>query len=133
MPDMTKTREINRRLDDIAPYPERTAAATAPVLARYLAKQALVTSERATAIGGDPAVAEVRALVAEFAAAHALLALAQADPAWADRVAGEIYGAWEDGEGVHWLTWQHLGDDAEQVALLARELAGLAKAGDVTA
>jgi hypothetical protein len=121
----TKAREINGKLDEIAPYPSAAAGATAPVMARYLAKQALVTSELATARSGDPRVSDIRAMVAEFAAAHAPTALAAADPNAANLAAMEIYGAWEDGEGVHWWPWQHLGDDAEKVALLARELAGL--------
>lgn len=121
----TKARDINGKLDEIAPYPSVTAEATAAVMARYLAKQALVTSELTLARSGDPRVSDIRSMVAEFAAAHALTALAAVDPNAANLAAMEIYGAWEDGEGVHWWPWQHLGDDAERVALLARELVKL--------
>lgn len=123
-PDDTKARKIHAKLDELAPYPA-AGDVTATGLARYLAKQATVSWARGMNGPDHLTPAEVARMVSEFAAAHALLALADCDPARADLVAAQIHGAWEDGGGVGEWTWDHLGPDAREIGELAYELAAL--------
>jgi hypothetical protein len=121
-----KINEIHDRLDVLAPYPS-IGDVTAKGLARYLAKQAQVSWSRGMNGPGHLTPAEVARMVSEFAAAHALLALADSDPARADLVATQIRDAWEDGGGVGEWTWDHLGLDAGKIAALANELAEVSR------
>jgi hypothetical protein len=124
--DETKAREIHARLDELAPYPSG-GDVTAVGLARYLAKQAQVSWSRGMNGTETLSPAEVARMVSEFAAAHALLALADSDPARADLVAAQIHDAWEDGGGVGEWTWDHLGPDAGKISALANELAEVSR------
>jgi hypothetical protein len=124
--DETKAREIHARLDELAPYPSG-GDVTAAGLARYLAKQAQVSWSRGMNGPATLSPAEVARMVSEFAAAHALLALADSDPSRADLVAAQIHDAWEDGGGVGEWTWDHLGTDAMEIAGLANELAEVSR------
>lgn len=124
--DDTKAREIHAKLDELAPYPS-AGDVTATGLARYLAKQAQVSWARGMNGPGHLTPAEVARMVSEFAAAHALLALADCDPARADLVASQIHDAWEDGGGVGEWTWDHLGPDAKDIAALTSELAEVSR------
>jgi hypothetical protein len=124
--DDTRAREIHAKLDKLAPYPS-AGDVTATGLARYLAKQAQVSWSRGMNGPGHLTPSEVARMVSEFAAAHALLALADSDPSRADLVAAQIHDAWEDGGGVGEWTWDHLGPDAGKIAALASELAEVAR------
>jgi hypothetical protein len=129
MPDNAKLREIRAKLDAIAPFPEDETV-TAEALARYFAVRA---QERFTRML-HPAVpldaAQVAAMTAEFAAAHALLALAEDDcgtfppETGSAFVAAQIRDAIEDGGGVGEWLFGHLGKEtSEAVASLAEQLA----------
>jgi len=125
MPDEVKIREINERLDKIAPYPPTRTEATAAALARYMASRAQVTGAMALIpFGPEPDMQRMARMVAEFAAAHVLLVLAKVDPEVAHIAAREIYDAWEDGESVGTWLWKHLGDaTTRQLSEIAEELA----------
>ena len=117
-----RVNEIHDRLDVLAPYPS-TGDATAKGLARYLAKQAQVSWSRGMNGPATLSPAEVARMVSEYAAAHALTALEDASPAFADVIATQIHDAWEDGGSIGEWIWELLGSDAEKIAGLARELA----------
>ena len=69
---------------------------------------------------------QIDLLTVLFAASHALFALSDLDPDFADRVAREIRDAWEDGAGVGEWLWEHLGGTAcEEIGQIADELAVL--------
>lgn len=126
--------EISRRISEIAPWPSWGDEATAASVARYLAVNAQVAfTMHITPFSGDgtgrldPDV--IARINAQFAAAHALLALQEADPAAATAVAQEISTAWNDGNGVGEWLWDHLGTETTtEVVALAEELTALAAA-----
>ena len=123
-----RLREI-RKLDEIAPFPEGETV-TAPDLARFFAVRA---QERFTkmlhpAMSVDPE--QVSAMGAEFAAAHALLALAETDTDTFSQetgsafVAAQIRDAIDDGGEIGEWLFEHLGaETSNRVAKLAGELA----------
>jgi hypothetical protein len=126
MPDsQTRIREIRAKLDAIAPWPE-SETVTAADLGRHFAVRA---QERFTkmlhpAVDADPQ--QVSAMGAEFAAAHALYALAamRLPEGVADGVAPEIRDAISDGGEIGPWLFGHLGKETSQaVAALAEELA----------
>ena len=135
MPDhVRKQFEIRRKLDAIAPFPEGETV-TAADLARHFAVRA---QERFTKML-HPAVevdgAQVAAMGAEFAAAHALLALAEDDSdtfppeTGSAFVAAQIRDALEDGGEIGSWLFDLLGEETSNaVAKLAGELAALAAA-----
>lgn len=129
MPDNNKIREARDRLAAIAPVPGDCPSAAE--LAKWLAVQAQL-GWAANVDPGNPAVplgmSEFRLLCAQFAACHALEALRERDPGHADQVAAEIGNAWMYAPGVGEWVWEHLGDDAREVAGIAGELAALATA-----
>jgi len=124
-----KLREIRGKLDEIAPFPEGETV-TAADLARFFAVRA---QERFTRMA-HPAVpfdvTQVAAMTAEFAAAHALLALAECDTGaftpetGSAFVAAQIREAMLDGGGTGEWLYEHLGaETSNRVAKLAGELA----------
>jgi hypothetical protein len=131
--DNPRLREIRAKLDAIAPFPDGENV-TARELARYMAVRA---QERFTKML-HPAVpldaAQVAAMGAEFAAAHALFALAEADGNVAPEdesssafTAAQIRDAIEDGGEIGSWLYEHLGEEtSNEVASLAGELADLA-------
>jgi hypothetical protein len=135
MTDETKVREINGRLDKIAPYPASHDQATATAVARYLAARAHVTGAMGLIpFGPEPNIDILTRMVSEFAAAHALFVLAKVDPEVASIAAREIYDAWEDGAGVGEWLWKHLGDaTSRQLSDIAEELAAAMAAPDAEA
>jgi hypothetical protein len=129
MPEhMRKQFEIRRKLDAIAPFPQGETV-TARDLARHFA---VCAQERFTKML-HPAVevdgAQVAAMGAEFAAAHALLALTVADvtaPIRSGFVAAQIRDALEDGGEIGSWLFDLLGEEtSNDVAKLAGELADL--------
>ena len=128
MTDDTKLREIRERLNAIAPYPEH-GNVTANGLARYLAVKAQVTYVTSLDPAADhPDMQVIARMVAEFAAAHALYALADAGNDMhavtaANLVASQIWEAWEDGGSIGEWLWVHLGEETcNAVSALAGEL-----------
>jgi len=123
MTDDTKVREISKRLDEITPYPEH-GTVTAAGLAKYLATWAQVAYVTGLNPAADlPGRQAVLRMAAEFAAAHALYALADLNEGRANVVAAQIFDAWEDGGGIGEWLWEHLRGDAEVIGRLAEELA----------
>jgi hypothetical protein len=125
-----KVREIRAKLDAIAPFPDGETV-TAEALARYFGVRA---QERFTkmlhpAVEVDPL--QIAAMTAEFAAAHALYALAEtdgnvvpADESSSAEVAAQIRDAIDDGGEVGGWLFDHLGKEKSgAVAALAEELA----------
>ena len=120
--------EIRAKLDAIAPLPDDPdATVTATELARHFAVRA---QERFIRVA-DPRVPydaqQIPVMCAEFAAAHALFALAEFSTdllaGEVDHVATQIRDALEDGGEIGgWLN-EHLGaDTARAVSALADEL-----------
>jgi hypothetical protein len=154
MPDQTRIREIREQLNAIAPCPE-DGDITAAALGRYLAVAAQERWAREMSKAGtsiDPA--QLHAMCAEFAAAHALFALhAQSHagpelglgigPAVAERlrgctpaeVAAQIRDAWMDGGSIGEWLYEHLGEETiTAVSKLTAELdAARADAADTAA
>ena len=132
MPDhVRKQFEIRRKLDAIAPLsddPDVTVTATE--LARYFAVRA---QERFIRVA-DPRVPydaqQIPLMCAEFAAAHALYALAESDgnvsaddESSSSFVATQIREALEDGGEIGGWLFEHLGaDTAKAVSALGDEL-----------
>jgi hypothetical protein len=132
VPDETKIREIRAKLDAIAPLPE-DGAVTAGALARHFAVRA---QERFTRML-HPAVpvdhVQVSAMCAEFAAAHALIALEACRSRSGNLTAAQIRDAICDGGGVGEWLWEHLGGETfAKVSGLAEAMAE-AQAEGVTA
>jgi hypothetical protein len=121
MPDAARAQEIRAELEKLAPYPAN-GDVTARGLARWMAMESQLAWARMTGMDHPITMTDVAILQGNFAAAHALLALATAEPADADAVAGEIREAFDPPGIGEWL-YEHLGDDAEQIAALAEELA----------
>jgi|ERR1017187_3451649 hypothetical protein len=126
-----KVREIRGQMEKLAPY-QASGQVTAKGVARYLAMETQVAWSRAMNGTASPSVTDIAIITGQFAAVHALLALAEADPKAADETAAEIRDAWEDGGGVGEWTWEHLGPDAKEIARLAGELATVIAPGQVT-
>jgi hypothetical protein len=116
----TKAAAIRAKLDAIAPLPEDRPP-TAIALARHLAVRAAWRHVRQL----DPRVPfdsrQIAAMTAEFAAAHALYALAEGGTG--DEAAAQIADAWDDGAEIcEWL-YRHLGEEtSNEVAALAGKL-----------
>lgn len=139
MSDTEKAREIRAKLDAIAPLPE-DGPVTAGQLGRYFAVRAQERWARMlNAPGTDLNPLRFAVTCAEFAAAHALLALD--DPAsdlfvaegegerTADMVAVQIREALNDGGGIGEWLWEHLGEETvTQVNALCTELDAAAEA-----
>ena len=93
----TTQEQIEERLEQIAPHPE-SRTVTALGLARYLAARAqLGFTRNITPFIRDDQEVPSSLILTEFAAAHALIALAEASPEVADEAARRIADAWEDG------------------------------------
>jgi hypothetical protein len=127
--DSPKLREIRAKLDAIAPLPAGETV-TARDLGRHFAVRAQERWTRGLEPWGpglDPA--QISAMCAEFAAAHALYALAEADgnivpedEAGSAFTAAQIRDAIEDGE-IGPRLYEHLGGEmSNAVARLAGEL-----------
>jgi hypothetical protein len=124
MPDTTtRATEIRAELDKLAPYPDGEDV-TAQSLARWLAMEAQLAWARITSMDHPVTPADTGILTGYFAGAHALLAWAEDDGRAfaADEAAVQIREAFEPPGIGEWL-WEHLGEDAEQIATLAEELA----------
>jgi len=130
MPDHVRRQfAIRQKLDAIAPLPLADLA-TAMDLARHFAVRAQERLIRCT----DPRVPydaqQIPVMCAEFAAAHALFALREAegnvspdDEASSAFVATQIRDALEDGGRIGGWLYEHLGaDTAKAVSALADEL-----------
>jgi hypothetical protein len=126
MTDNAKLREIRAKLDAIAPFPEGETV-TAEALARFFAARAQERFTRMLRPSGVVDQQQVAAMTAEFAAAHTLIALANAGPAddhWPRRIAAEIRDAIEDGGDIGPWLFDHLGGETSRaVAALAEQLA----------
>ncbi len=117
------TREqIRARMNEIAPYPDPAAEVTAESVTRYLAVCAQTGWARnITPFIRDDQEFPAFEIAALFAAAHALTALAEADPHRAGEVAGDIADAWNDGAGIGMWLHEHLtalGVDPAEVSRL---------------
>jgi hypothetical protein len=116
--------EIRRKLDAIAPLADGpNVAVTATELARHFAVRALERFIRAA----DPRVPydaqQNSQMCAEFAAAHALAALAGLQAEVGTGVATQIRDALEDGGEIGGWLYEHLGaDTAKAVSALTDEL-----------
>jgi hypothetical protein len=124
-----KLREIRGKLDEIAPFPEGETV-TAGVLARFFAVRAQERFTKMLHPAMEVAPQQVAAMGAEFAAAHALYAIAEDDttmPADEGRsafVAAQIRDAIDGGGDIGEWLFEHLGaETSNQVAKLAGELA----------
>ncbi len=92
----TTQEQVEERLERIAPHPD-SKTVTAAGLARYLAVLAQMGFARnVTPFIRDDQEVPAGQILAEFAAAHALIALAEANPEYADETARRIIDAWED-------------------------------------
>lgn len=122
--DIRSAEEIRARLNEIAPY---TPGDMGPVqLARWFAMEAQVVWARMLDPGHPIDPRDIGALHGYFAAAHALLTLNEHAPAVAEETAGSIASAINSsGDVGEWLWFCHDGDQAEEVADLARRLAEL--------
>lgn len=123
MTETTMTQEqIRARQNEIAPYPEWGTKVTGESLARYLAVLAqLGWSRNVTPFIRDDQEIPPQQVAANFAAAHALLALHEADPEKAALTAAQIADAWNDGGGIGEWLYEHLtrlGVDPDEVARL---------------
>jgi len=117
-----RAKQIRDRLAEIAPWPEWGTEITAEGVARYLAVCAQISWIRNVTpfIRSDQEI-PVAQVVAQFAAAHALLALAEADPDRAKLTAAQIADAWNDGGGIGEWLWEHLtalGIDVDEIGRL---------------
>jgi len=124
--------EIRAELDAIAPMPE-DGPITARELARHFAVRAGQRGWLALNGSSDEGLDPVRiaAMTAEFAAAHALLALAELTPDDADIVADQVRDAIWDGGGIGEWLWEHLGDEtSRKVNDLMEQLAAALKEAD---
>jgi hypothetical protein len=129
MTDKAKLHEIRAKLDAIAPWPEGETV-TAQALARFFAVRAQERWTRMLHPAVDVDGQQVSAMGAEFAAAHALLVIAEHDPGNPDEecgpsiVAAQIRDAIEDGGEIGPWLFGHLGAETSQaVAALAEQLA----------
>lgn len=94
--ETTTDYQIEERLEQIAPHPEENM--TAASLARYLAVRAqLGFTRNVTPFIRDGQEVPASLILPWFAAAHALIALGETDPVFADEVARRITDAWQDG------------------------------------
>ena len=124
-PNISRPAEIRGELGRLAPYPEDGAEVTARGLARWMAMEAQLAWARMTGMDHPVTITDIAILQGNFAAAHALLAFADADgrgDGHADEAAVQIREAFDPPGIGEWL-WEHLGDDAEKIAALAEELA----------
>jgi hypothetical protein len=90
--------QVEDRLEQIAPYPAWGKNVTAEGVARYLAVRAqLGFARNVTPFIRDDQEVSPMLVCACFAAAHALIALAETAPEAADEAARRIVDAWVDG------------------------------------
>ena len=90
--------QIEERLERIAPYPEWGKNVTAEGVARFLAVRAqLGYARNVTPFIRDDQEVSSALICAQFAAAHALITLAEADPEMAAEAARRIVDTWVDG------------------------------------
>jgi hypothetical protein len=117
-----RAKQIRDRLNEIAPWPEWGTEITAESVARYLAVCAqLGWIRNVTPFIRDGQEIPVAQFAAQFAAAHALLALAEVDPERARLTAAQIADAWNDGGGIGEWLWEHLtalGVDVDEIGRL---------------
>jgi hypothetical protein len=126
MSDNPRLREIRAKLDAIAPFPE-AGNVTAEALARYFGVRAQERFTKMLHPAGQADVTQVAAMSAEFAAAHALYALAPLQ--LSALAAAQIRDAIEDGGGIGEWLYEHLGKEtASAVSVLAEQLADVAAA-----
>jgi hypothetical protein len=117
--------KIRAQLKELVPYPAGDDV-TARQVAAYLATETSVAWARMMDTAGSISTTDVAIVMGQFAAAHLLLALAEADEARANEAAAQIRDAWEDGGGQGEWTWEHLtrlGLPADRIIALAGELA----------
>jgi hypothetical protein len=101
--------QIETRLREIAPPPEWGTTVTPRDLARYLAVCAdLGFCRNVTPFIRDDQEIPASLLLAEFTAAHALLALAEAAPEAAAETVRRIVDAWADGNSLGAYLWADL-------------------------
>ena len=123
MPDTTtRAWEIRAELDKLAPYPDGEDV-TARSLARWLAMEAQLAWARMTGMDHPITMGDVGIVQGYFAAAHALLKLAEVDEVAADECAGQIRDAFGDGGSIGEFLWEHHGGHAKAIGALADELA----------
>ena len=119
----TKIREIRAQLDAIAPLPE-DGAVTAKSLAEHFAVRAQERFTRMLHPLAEVEQVQVSAMCAEFAAAHALIALDACRSRSGNLTAAQIRDAICDGGGVGEWLWEHLGGETSaRVAALAEQMA----------
>jgi hypothetical protein len=130
MSDKAKLHEIRAKLDAIAPWPEG-GTVTAAGLGRHFAVRAQERWTRGLSMAGPELDGQQIALmIAEFAAAHALCALAEQDTTGPEDegssafTAAQIRDAISDGGEIGPWLFEHLGKETSQaVAALAEQLA----------
>jgi len=120
MPD--RIEKIRGELDALGAC-QSDGDATAAALGRQLAVRAAGRWARYRAGVVQADNGEMVTMCAEFAAAHALAALAETDPELGAIVAKQITAAWTAGSGVGEWLWLLLGDElAQRVTALTMEL-----------
>ena len=126
--------QIRKRLDEIAPYPEWGTKVTAGGMVRYLAVCAqLGFARNVTPFIRDDQEIPPALIAAQFAAAHAMLALEKADPKAASEAARQIAEAWNDGGEIGAWLYEHLaalGIDADEIGRLDTARLALDKRSD---
>lgn len=122
MPDAIRALEIRAELENLAPYPDGDTT-TARSLGRWLAMEAQLAWARVAGMDHPVTPADIGIMTGYFAAAHALLAFAEDDGRVgnADEAAVQIREAFDPPGIGEWL-YEHLGDDADRIAVLADEL-----------
>jgi hypothetical protein len=122
--------QIRDRADEIAPLDfDQQGPVTAREVARWMAYNAqrrwtrnLSRYFEGRGAARDWAFCEsISAMCSEFAALHALMALAEVDTVTADRLATQIRDAWDDGQMVGELLYEHeeaLGINPEEISRL---------------
>ena len=110
MPDKTRAREIRTALTAIAPLPEE-GDVTAEQMVRHLAVRAQERGHKLLHPALEFDSQQLATMCAEFAAAHALAALLEADPKVAGWCAVQIRDAWDDGGSIGEWLWELLGDE----------------------
>jgi hypothetical protein len=123
MTDKAKTGPLFRKLNELAPYPPGKGA-TAAGVSRWLAAQGLLSCARSES-GNDkfpPTPDDAHLVGAQFAAAFFLQGVAQLSQEAADFIAQTAVTAWLGGD-FGTVLWNLLGDEAEAITAVAKELA----------
>lgn len=111
-------------LDDLAPWPQTEAEATADAVAKAVAVSAWARQVHIHEMGvtDDNYHSQIGILVNEYGVVWLLKFLGDFHKDVADDAAREVWAEWEDGSGIHEWLWEWLtgwGIDPAQVAEIA--------------